>query len=448
MAKTLGFVKASGVVVFAAPLAAGQAWAVQMDMVGRKLEYPQWNSWAGLKGWTNTVAEAFGYSLELSELIVRSPRSDFEWALDLEPEVIRELLKFSPFRMDKSLDAKKVWYEKFRCDGITWQTFCHAIKIELFNSMAEYRYAERILDGDLSMVEGLLAIKGWQHMSPALLAEAFLPAFYVKEYEVRYQIAEGKEALVSKDFARGPRHSLQWFVTGGIKPAEVLGWCGLKLSSKEAHEFMCAILKTKATYRHSILPLYAEWKFKEVPTAWLNHISSQLKLEWAARNIRHLSKVRTVHGPAGETATIHYHQLLEHVTDEMLPSGAKTSWKKVEEALDDIAQAKILEQLGEYRLLPEFPTVPPNGIKQLKSSWDLRDEGHRMDHCVGGYINACLQGRCYIFHVDGVEDLLGATVEVVPSWDGSYYVEQSMLPHNKPSHVARAKVKEWLDHII
>lgn len=74
--------------------------------------------------------------------------------------------------------------------------------------------------------------------------------------------------------------------------------------------------------------------------------------------------------------------------------------------------------------------VPPvnlpedNNIKFLSKYKDIIEEGDKMLHCVAGYADRALVGRCYLFHVDYENEM--ATVEVSPEG----YVAQAKGPRN------------------
>jgi len=104
--------------------------------------------------------------------------------------------------------------------------------------------------------------------------------------------------------------------------------------------------------------------------------------------------------------------LLREITDDMLDQGEKTAFRKVIARLEEVARNKLEAQLGNNVSLPTLPK--PAGfddVVPLDTSHKLRDEGNVMNHCVGGYINACLSKVSYIYHI-GEPAPKGATFEV------------------------------------
>ena len=74
--------------------------------------------------------------------------------------------------------------------------------------------------------------------------------------------------------------------------------------------------------------------------------------------------------------------------------------------------------------LPPISLPEDNNIKFLSTYKDIIEEGDKMLHCVAGYADRALVGRCYLFHVDYENEM--ATVEVSPEG----YVAQAKGPRN------------------
>ena len=81
-----------------------------------------------------------------------------------------------------------------------------------------------------------------------------------------------------------------------------------------------------------------------------------------------------------------------------------------------------------------WPALTPArriGVRHLADANQLREEGRRMQHCVGDYAQWVLAGRCDLFHLDDPVHLddpdCGATLELIEEWDGvhvTYRLEQ------------------------
>ena len=135
---------------------------------------------------------------------------------------------------------------------------------------------------------------------------------------------------------------------------------------------------------------------------------------WCQNHVEWSNKSKEVHGPGGRSFLLHNHQLIREMTDSMLVRGLKTSPTYIEEMLEERAKALIEEQAKNSKDLPKLEVNLPAGVVQLTNSLDLLEEGKKMNHCVGGYIEACLQEESYIFHInDGSDE--GATAEISPN---------------------------------
>ncbi len=54
------------------------------------------------------------------------------------------------------------------------------------------------------------------------------------------------------------------------------------------------------------------------------------------------------------------------------------------------------------------------GVRHLADENQIRDEGRRMEHCVGSYAGRVMGGDCDLFHLEGPGR--GATLEIVEAW--------------------------------
>jgi ribosomal protein S17E len=177
--------------------------------------------------------------------------------------------------------------------------------------------------------------------------------------------------------------------------------------------------------------------FIRVPRTWENWIL----IEWLINKINTaeetMTKDRIVHGPAGQTKTFQYIDILDEVRPEDLVNGIKTKPDKVFERSAKRIELEMKEKMGENVDLPKSPWKNNKEVVQIKDSKSLKEEGKKMNNCVAGYLSACLKEKTYIFHVNK-ED--GCTMEVAP--DGTIY--QIYRPGNVPaSQEQLAAVKRW-----
>jgi hypothetical protein len=108
---------------------------------------------------------------------------------------------------------------------------------------------------------------------------------------------------------------------------------------------------------------------------------------------------------------------------------------------------RYLQESKSCKYIPETETAKPpialpadKRIRLLAKVNEVFDESVAMAHCVSGYAERAVEGRCYLFHVDYLSE--SATVEV--SRTGQ--VVQSKGPHNsanKATKWAERKLTEW-----
>lgn len=177
--------------------------------------------------------------------------------------------------------------------------------------------------------------------------------------------------------------------------------------------------------------------FIRIPRNW----ESWDLIEWLINKLNNsedtMTKDRVVHGPAGQTRTFKYIDILDEVKPEDLVNGIKTKPDKVFERSAHRIELEMKEKMGENVELPKSPWKNNKEVVQIKDSQSLKEEGKKMNNCVAGYLSACLKEKTYIFHVNK-ED--GCTMEVAP--DGTIY--QVYRPGNVPaSQEQLAAVKRW-----
>ncbi len=122
-------------------------------------------------------------------------------------------------------------------------------------------------------------------------------------------------------------------------------------------------------------------------------------------------------------------------------------------ARDADCVAEVLSQIEElshyYReTFPEEPWIPGatvNGytIAPITASDDLRDEGKRMHHCVGNYVQQVVAGSMYFYHVSKDGERV-ATVQLEQT-NNRYIIEQikGVCNADVPGDALKA-VKRWI----
>lgn len=425
------------------------------------VKYPKFNSWEGLNGWTKTAIERTMLPRAVIMVAMRSPKQDFEWLLDVPEEILLEMLVFSPFKgYDIPLDDKKDWYfKKYGKCHFKW--YCKNLDlIKRLGSIYLARRAKYILSITGITIDQLLQVNNWEFISPAMIADAFKKQVFIKD--LRYDINLGKEFLDKlyeyrifiKDEDFYP-YFLSECVAVGMDVKSLLQDKGVYVSKKDAHRLYHGYILNQ----HDCISIYEaaiSFYYPNIKDFWMVHIERAamtpeekwtILVPWVSRNAHKLSGVKQVQGPAGEMRTIHLHQLIEKLTAPMFTNGSKTAYRKIEEELDRLAREELRKQLEEYRELPIFPhAVTDTRIKQLVTSHDLLLEGDIMLHCVGGYIDYCLDGRSYIFHVKDSSQG-GATAEVCPAPKNSWRIVQVRGVRNIARPYAYEIVKRWLDSL-
>jgi hypothetical protein len=184
---------------------------------------------------------------------------------------------------------------------------------------------------------------------------------------------------------------------------------------------------------------------------YINRYAGSLAVaRWASLHVKELDKIVKVHGPGGVEVDFHNHLLLQHITDDMLVAGAKTSFSRVQDALNEVAKGRLTEQLNSELLLPVLPgTIALNpseyGINQIVTGEELKDEGNTMEHCVAGYVESCKRRISYIFHV-GEKAPNGATVEVCKGTRG-WFVAQCKGVRNSDRPVEKETMDVYLSKL-
>ncbi len=93
--------------------------------------------------------------------------------------------------------------------------------------------------------------------------------------------------------------------------------------------------------------------------------------------------------------------------------------------------------------LPKPPVPGTDAIHPLRSTRDLRIEGHYQHNCVSGYIDRVKEGRCYIYRIIHPER---ATLSIVPS-GGEWRIDELFAPCNRPvKNETRQTIQNWLSN--
>lgn len=446
----LEYIKVAGDLIFKANLPSED---YERFAAGRRRCFPEWRSWAGLEGWIRTVREHIGLPYWVANLAVRNPGQDFSWLENLQESELAEMGAYSPFGHDISLDEKRDWYRNWRDKGFSFKTFVHnAREIQILGvNFSNFRYAKRLTDDFAVPASKLAAIADWWEKSAmevrAQLAE--VPVYLASKPLLTLESVRPIADMIQPSYWDGDTR-VSSLLRAGVPHTEMARrMCGGTITRQEAVSLVQQMADRGILEMPRLaIPQVLQIRHPEIPTEWYQYIECLEVGDWVARHIPQLSKTRVVQGPAGQVATVHMHQLIGHITTEMLVNGPKTAWRIVKASLDEIAARQIADQLGEDRPLPKIPALKKGApefpeVTQLVTTHQLRDEGLRMNHCVGGYVQSCDMRKSYIFHVqDGT--YAGATVEICPN---PWRITQAMGPSNIKSERAWEIMGRYIKHL-
>jgi hypothetical protein len=132
-------------------------------------------------------------------------------------------------------------------------------------------------------------------------------------------------------------------------------------------------------------------------------------------------------------------EMVDEVMAHDLTQGSKTSPVRVFERVVDRNQRTWLEQRRrENAALPAMPWTLTEGVEQLLTGAALVEEGARMDHCVGSYVNLCQRGEAYILK------LANSTAEIV-AWSGEVFQHRGMS-NAEPPEEDKKTLQFWLNN--
>lgn len=292
-----------------------------------------------------------------------------------------------------------------------------------------------VLLGELELLE-----KSWGNVSLYFARRSVAdapPFFMTNEY-----IEEEHLAVIQQlDYSsirkvtdnHGGTEAMKLMLASGTSPKALAKMLGFELSKKEAHEWVkSGISCPKDFYVREVLE--GQWE----------QLNSRLVMDWAGKKVRTeaMTKERVVFGPAGQSSSYTFLDIIQEIEEEDLTEGIKTS---VEKAFSRAAERMTLrkrEEMGENVTLPDCPLGDWDApqIKQIKSSQGLRKEGEEMSHCVGSYFDACYDGRTYIYTLTAEPERV--TLEIYKK-EGEWVLGQAMGKSNStPSSYAMALIEK------
>lgn len=386
----------------------------------KNVQSPKYCSWAGYNSWCETISDNFKLTQKQIRIALLQPEKDIDWVMKYD---VSKLGIIHPF-MDEDLD------QSFAIEYITndWNVLISykiacAYKniLRVLNPKTKEEFNKfKYLGNESEYLKLFSQLKQKQKLNRWEIAVFGCIGVYNKKIvRIAKILTDNNIDYVNENFTVDIlkkwkvidpdylKPTIKGLLNSGIKATELIP----EFSKKEANELLILFLKndinnfTKKQALHKYMAMKTE-----IPIAWYFEIETKKVADWTNRHIKKLSGSRVIYGPGGESQTLHYHQLLTKITDDMVPS-IKTSWDRVINEIQKIAQEQIEAELGHDKPLPQLKKVRIDKVYPITSSKILKDEGENMNHCVGGYIKACLQKKSYIYHV-GAPAPKGATVEI------------------------------------
>lgn len=382
-----------------------------------KQQFPKYNSWLGLEGWRETIMKKLGWTIEQANACLIQPDRSVDLILNASQEDLEEIYRCNPFTIytDTEVNLVERWLTVWKKRRFTFYTYAvNSGNIEKWNPQCYRDYKRMCLTNNhpLTFYVG----KRTDDEYRCLGKFGFISPFFTKYQDIIeiFKTTVSEEIFdkirflcVQKDLDFN-NLSLQETVKNGLTHKDLF-----PSLTKSERAFMWE------NYSHlSIITLYNQ--FIDLVLGkyiWdtnirdyirdnksFGNMSEKIMLsKWCKRNIEKLNSSREVHGPAGQTAMLHYNQLIRHMTPEMFTNGEKTAWRRVTESLQEVVKKQLEAQLGN-EVSFDIPEKFKKAVKGLKAkiishSSSLKLEGEIMEHCVAGYINTCIASSSVIVHI-------------------------------------------------
>jgi hypothetical protein len=254
--------------------------------------------------------------------------------------------------------------------------------------------------------------------------------------------------LLAKDSARGGTTDLtsyeQHYVSKWIRITSPDLAVEHQPTKKEAYAWLVDLGKVNNKSKDRITN-FPSWLYSEttgIPEDDLPNISFQswLTFRWFLYNHKsvYFTKTQEVYGPAGRVDKVEPMSIITKIQDVDLTNGVKTSPAK---AYQNSAErlAKEWEKRNQNTTFVNYPRQYKDTphVRVVWSVEELRDEGERLNHCVGGYGPSCERGTSLILR------LANSTAELDPKTLNIY--QHRGTSNSSPPSEDIEHLKEWLD---
>ena len=214
-------------------------------------------------------------------------------------------------------------------------------------------------------------------------------------------------------------------------------------SRKEAYAWLVDLGKENNKNKDQItnFPSWLYSKTTGIREYDLPNISFQswLTFRWFLYNHKsaYFTKIQEVHGPAGQVDKVEPMSIITKILDVDLTNGVKTSPAK---AYQNSAErlAKEWEERNQNTTFVNYPRQYKDTphARVVWSADELREEGERLNHCVGGYGPSCERGTSLIVR------LANSTAELDPKTLNIY--QHRGTSNSSPPSEDIEHLKEWL----
>lgn len=254
--------------------------------------------------------------------------------------------------------------------------------------------------------------------------------------------------ILAKDSARGGTTEFtsyaQHYASNWIRITAPNNAVEHQPTKKEAYSWLEDLGKTNNKNKGRITN-FPSWLFSKTTNIQeddLPNISFQswLTFRWYLHNHKstYFTKTQDVHGPAGRVDKIDPMSIITRILDVDLTNGVKTSPAK---AYQNSAErlAKEWEERNQNTTFVNYPRQYKDTphVRVVWSVDELRDEGERLNHCVGGYGPSCESGSSLILR------LANSTAELDPKTLNIY--QHRGTGNGSPPAEDIEHLKEWLD---
>jgi len=416
----------------------------------RPIQYPRYMSWNGFNSWIKTIRYHFDLTYEQAYVALLSPHRSIDWVLKLPEKILRKITDtITPFNEYCNFSPEEIiyWYKNLYRIASLKEYFNNKLLIEVIKpttrediekikEMGPYFTNKTIDKYEINLkklkpcgwlnrpIEEVLILSVTGCLKPKLVK--ICNKLSIKDSNIwDIEWLNKYQDRIDPDYIKPNADiSLETAIKMGLKPVEILDYGYPK---KICNEIISRSLDLgwNDIRVSSMNKMFALYQYKDIvgfPKEWDMECNNKEVVDWAMNHLPQLRKSRRVYGPAGKSRIFHYHEILKYMTPNMLTNGPKTGWKKIMDLIEKKVTDQIEHDLGVYKEFRKLNIPKMKGVEQITNTDALRMEGELMNHCIGGYVKACISDISHIFHV-GDKAPKGATAEICYK-DKQYVLQQ------------------------